>query len=395
LQIIDTVSSSVVNFLFVNLIYTVMEAQFLTSAVRPEERKGHMLQPPLAPPIVTVTADERQQLMHTAKLLQKKYGSYENEEYISALHLNAYKVLPERIAAILSKLGTDFSARQYGAIIFKGVVTVDQDALGPTPPSWREMDNNRLLSYGFISSLLHGAVPSKPVQYFAQRKGGGLIHAIIPDSNMAWSQTGSGSKTELFVHTEDAFLFNPADFLSFLYLRNEEQVPSMLYSIRSHGHADPVLKPLFQHIYKCPKDANYATDEAAGEGIATAVLYGNAEAPFIRFDAAEQIYNEQAGQTDEAMKNLKAYWEEARKLIYNGFIPDAGDLIFVNNHLCAHGRNAFTAGFRNENGTMVPCERRLMLRMMSKTSLIQIQSVAHPQNPYLVMEEHYGKVYES
>jgi L-asparagine oxygenase len=374
-------------------LHTVMEAQFLTSAVSPEERKGRMLQPPPAPPIVTVTAEERQQLMHTAKLLQKKYGSYENAEYISALHLNAYKVLPERIAAILSKLGTDFSARQYGAIIFKGLIDVDQKALGPTPASWREMDNNRLLSYGFVSSLLHGAVPSKPVQYFAQRKGGGLIHAIIPDNNMAWSQTGSGSKTELFVHTEDAFLFNAADFLSFLYLRNEEQVPSMLYSIRSHGNPDSVLKPLFQHIYKCPKDANYATDEAAGEGITTSVLYGNAETPFIRFDAAEQIYNEQANQSPEAMKNLVAYWEQARQLIYKGFIPDAGDLIFVNNHLCAHGRSAFTAGFKNENGKMVPCERRLMLRMMSKTSLIQIQSVAHPQNPYLVMEEHYGKVY--
>lgn len=69
-------------------------------------------------------------------------------------------------------------------------------------------------------------------------------------------------------------------------------------------------------------------------------------------------------------------------------------MIFVNNHLCAHGRNAFMAGYRNENGRMVKCERRLMLRMMSKTSLIGIQSVAHPENPYLVMEEHYGEVYD-
>lgn len=348
---------------------------------------------PLAPAIITVSADERAKLTKTGKALKEIYGSYENPAFISMLHLNAFKILPERIARLLSRMGADFSAQQYGAIVLKGLIEVDQEALGPTPASWRDMEPEKMMEYGFISALLHGVVPSKPVEYFAQRKGGGLLHAIIPDSNMAWSQTGSGSRTDLFVHTEDAFLFNAADFLSFLYLRNEEQVPSMLYSIRSHGKLNPALECLFDPIYKCPKDANYDTEEALGEGANTAVLYGNRNTPFIRFDAAEQIYNKEAGQLPEAMDNLVNFWAEAKTLIYNDFIPEAGDMIFVNNHLCAHGRNAFMAGYRNENGEMVKCERRLMLRMMSKTSLIGIQSVAHPENPYLVMEEHYGKVY--
>ncbi|WP_142686707.1 taurine catabolism dioxygenase TauD [Chitinophaga polysaccharea] len=349
---------------------------------------------PLAPAIITVSAEERAKLTKTGKALKEIYGNCENPAFISMLHLNAFKILPERIARLLSRMGADFSAQQYGAIVLKGLVDVDQEELGPTPASWREMDPEKLVEYGFISALLHGVVPSKPVEYFAQRRGGGLLHAIIPDNNMAWSQTGSGSRTDLFVHTEDAFLFNAADFLSFLYLRNEEQVPSMLYSIRSHGKPGPALECLFEPIYKCPKDANYDTDEALGEGVHTSVLYGNRNTPFIRFDAAEQIYNKEAGQLPEAMENLVNFWREAKTLIYNDFIPEAGDMIFVNNHLCAHGRSAFTAGYRNENGRMVKCERRLMLRMMSKTSLIGIQSVAHPENPYLVMEEHYGKVYD-
>ncbi|WP_160711700.1 TauD/TfdA family dioxygenase [Chitinophaga solisilvae] len=372
-----------------------METQLLTATINPETHNNIVYQPPMEPAVITITSDERAEITRIGKALKNIYGSYENPKYISMLHLNAYRILPERIASELSLLGTDFSSNQYGALVLKGLVSVDQDALGPTPPSWREMEQERMMEYGFISSLLHGAVPSKPVEYFAQRKGGGLLHAIIPEQDMAWSQTGAGSKTELFVHTEDAFLFNAADFLSFLYLRNEEQVPSMLYSIRSHHKDDPVLKALFEPVYKCPKDANYATDEAIGEGVHTSVLYGNRDAPFIRFDAAEQIYNKEAGQSPEALENLKAFWQEARQLIYSSFIPEAGDMIFVNNHLCAHGRNAFLAGFRNENGSLVPCERRLMLRMMSKTSLIHIQSVAHPANPYLVMEEHYGKVYEA
>lgn len=354
--------------------------------------KGLNYRPPMVPLIIDVTDEERQQILVTGRILKKQYKTYDNPEYISFLHLNAYQMLPERIAKILSHFGSDFSEKQFGAIVFKGLVSVDQDALGKTPPSWRETDYNKMVDYGFISSLLHGAVPSKPVEYYVQRKGGGLLHAVIPDEKMAFSQTGSGSKTELFIHTEDAFLLNPADFLSFLYLRNEERVPSMLYSIRSHGKTNKIMKELFKPIYKCPKDANYDEDEAIGHSPTTSVLYGNEEAPFIRFDAAEQIYNKNADQSPEALENLIAFWEQAKELIYNRFIPDAGDLIFVNNHLCAHGRSAFVAGLKTVDGQLVKCERRQMLRMMSKASLINIRSVTHPENPYLIMEEHYGKV---
>jgi hypothetical protein len=348
--------------------------------------------PPLAPLIIDITPRERAAITRLGDMLALAFGSYENPAFTAELHLHAFQLLPERISRILSSFGTDFSATQYGAIVLRGLVNVDQDKLGPTPPNYKQVDYTKINNYGFICSLLHGAVPSKPVQYYAQRKGGGLMHAIIPDEKMSHTQTGSGSRTDLFVHTEDAFLFNAADFLSFLFLRNEEHVPSSLYSIRSHGPLD--IDDLFRPIYKCPKDANYDTDNAKGEEVMTAVLYGNRENPFIRFDAAEQIYNEAAGQSAEAMGHLRTFWEEARQLIYSDFIPESGDLIFVNNHLCAHGRNAFVAGYRNENGVMVECERRMMLRMMSKTSLIGIRGVTHTDDPYLVMEEHYGRIFK-
>lgn len=347
---------------------------------------------PTRPLIIEITPQERNILSNVGNLLIKAFETYENPEYIAALHLYAFQLLPERITRILSQFGTDFSGSQYGAIIFQGILEIDQDTLGPTPPNWREVDYGKLNKYGFISSLLHGAVPSKPVQYYAQRKGGGLMHAVIPDEKMAATQTGSGSKTDLYVHTEDAFLLNQADFLSFLYLRNEERVPSTLYSIRSHGEINETMEKLFEAIYQCPKDANY--DEEATVGPTTSVLYGNKKLPFIRFDAAEQIFNDNAGQTPEALYNLTEFWNEAKELINSEYIPNSGDLIFVNNHLCAHGRNAFVAGQREENGEILKCERRLMLRMMSKTSLIHMRSATQTNDPYFVMEEHLGKIFD-
>lgn len=349
--------------------------------------------PPMAPLIVEVSPRERTTITKIAEVLCHAYESYESPDYIAALHLNAFQFLPERITKILNRFGADFSETQYGALVFKGLVEVDQEALGPTPARWQEADYEKLKKYGFVCTLLHGAVPSKPVQYYAQRKGGGLMHPIIPDEKLSFSQTGSGSKTDLYVHTEDAFLFNPADFLSFLYLRNEECVPSSLYSIRSHGATHGVMKELLKPMYRCPKDANYNIVESNENEVVTSVLYGNKKWPFIRFDAAEQIFNKDAQQSPEALRNLTQFWEEARNYIYSDFIPEAGDLIFVNNHLCAHGRGAFNAGYKNEKGTMVKCERRQMMRMMSKTSLINIRNVTHTDDPYLIMEEHFGKLF--
>ncbi|GAA3652917.1 taurine catabolism dioxygenase TauD [Flavivirga jejuensis] len=350
--------------------------------------------PPMAPLIIEITPKEQNTIMRIGHLLTQAFDSYEDVNYISKIHLYAFQFLPERITRLLNNFSTDFSKNQYGAIVFRGLIDVDQEALGATPPSWQSVDYKKLNIYGFICSLLHGAIPSKPVQYFAQRKGGGIMHAIIPDANMDYSQTGSGSKTDLFVHTEDAFLYNQADFISLLYLRNEEEVPSSLYSIRSHGAIDHDMNALFEEIYKCPKDGNYNIENEKVNDELTSILYGNKEWPFMRFDAAEQIFNEKVEQSPKAMKNLLRFWNKAKSLIYNKFIPDSGDLIFVNNHLCAHGRSSFVAGQKMKNGNIIKCERRQMLRMMSKTSLINIRHVTHINDPYLIIEEHYGKLFD-
>jgi len=367
-------------------VYTPNKSQLLSKTTKHS--------PPMSPLIVEVTPKERNTIMRIGTLLSQAFDSYENSDYISKIHLHAYQLLPERIIKILSDFGTDFSPTQYGAIVFRGLVDVDQEALGATPPSWQKADPKKFNIYGYICSLLHGAIPSKPVQYFAQRKGGGIMHAIIPDAKMDYSQTGSGSKTDLFVHTEDAFLYNQADYISLLYLRNEEEVPSSLYSIRSHGSLENEMKNLFEPIYKCPKDANYDTEQTIENEVLTSILYGNKEWPFMRFDAAEQIFNENIEQSPEALTNLLNFWTKARNLIYTDFIPDAGDIIFVNNHLCAHGRSSFVAGVKNKNGKSLKCERRQMLRMMSKTSLINIRDVTHTNDPYLIMEEHYGQLFK-
>lgn len=343
----------------------------------------------LLPYSIEITAPERKMIKEAAEHLQKKYGSFENREFVTHVHQLASYFLPERILAVAAAFASDFSKDQYGAVIFKDMMDIDQGKIGSTPPNWQSADYSKFNLFGFVCALLHGALPSKPVQYFSQRKGGGLIHAIIPDEKMRETQTGSGSATDLYVHTEDAFLKNQADFLSFMYIRNEEQVPSTLYSIRSHESVEG-FRALFNPIFKIPKDANLQNEEDE-EDVLDSVLYGNQELPFMRFDAAEQLFNPNIKQTDLAHHALNKFWEEAKHLVYSDFTPQAGDVILVNNHLCAHGRSAFRAGIRNIDGVEYSCERRIMLRMMSKVSLIDMRGHTLTEDPFFVIEEHLGK----
>ncbi|MEN5307767.1 TauD/TfdA family dioxygenase [Chryseobacterium cucumeris] len=347
----------------------------------------------LLPTVIEVTSQERRMIKDAALHLQKKYDTYENRDFIKHVHQLASYFLPERILNIAADFASDFSENQYGALVFTGLMDIDQEEIGSTPPNWQSADYSKFNLYGFACALIHGALPSKPVQYYSQRKGGGLIHAIIPDEKMKETQTGSGSSTDLYVHTEDAFLKHQADFLSFMYVRNEEQVPSTLYSIRSHESIGEKYRALFDPIYKIPKDANLETANSEEETL-DSVLYGNYNLPFMRFDAAEQLFNSSIRQSDEAQHTLHEFWEEARHLIYSGFTPQAGDVILVNNHLCAHGRSAFRAGIRNIDGVEQPCERRIMLRMMSKVSLIDMRAHTLTEDPFFVIEEHLGKNFQ-
>mgnify|MGYP006185315209 FL=1 len=73
-------------------------------------KENFAYQIPTSPLIVEITPQERNILSNVGALLEKAFKSYENPDYIEALHLYSFQLLPERIARILSRFGTDFSA---------------------------------------------------------------------------------------------------------------------------------------------------------------------------------------------------------------------------------------------------------------------------------------------
>ncbi len=101
----------------------------------------------MGPLIIDVTLKERASISNVANILLKAFGHYEHPDYISALHLNAFQLLPERIAGILSRFGTDFSRNQYGALVFRGLNGSRSRCTWPYPAL---VERNRLQQAGEV-----------------------------------------------------------------------------------------------------------------------------------------------------------------------------------------------------------------------------------------------------
>jgi L-asparagine oxygenase len=366
--------------------------EFATKAIKqafaPESEE---VDRPLVPKRIIVMPRERQKIADLAEWLHRKYGHFDDPLFNQRLYEIAYQKMPKRIVRVLSAFAGDFSYHQYGAIVFTGLVSIDQDKLGPTPATYNEADNEKTINYGFISALMHGLVRGVMIMQQQQRMGkkGGLLHHIIPNPDKVDSQTGEGT-VKLEVHTEDPYLYAAARFLSMMFLRNYEQAPSMLYSIRSHDLTKSYVEDLFKKDFLFPLDDNFPDAEKNKYKTKESVLWGNPVLPFLRYDPSEQ-QGEKSEQSEEAKGTLDRFGADVRPLIYQEYIPQPGDFVMVNNLLCCHGRGAFEAGVTWVNGFKVPCEKRWMLRMMSAGSAIDNFPYIHEQTRNLVIEKHFGE----
>ncbi|MBK8483882.1 MAG: taurine catabolism dioxygenase TauD [Saprospiraceae bacterium] len=353
---------------------------------------------PLAPMIIEVTPEERKRITRIANYLLKAYKKFDDRIFIDMLHIHAHKLLPERILKILSTFASDFSYTQYGAIIFRGLVDVDQNALGNTPVEFRFSNSDKLAIYNIISFLIHGALRAYPIIQQCQRNGkeGGYSHSIIPTEGKELTQTGEGSEDALWIHTEDSWIYSSAAFMTMFFLRNFERAPSKLYSIRSHDLMKPYIDKLYLKIFKFPMDANLQKTGEKIDEMAESILFGNRLLPFLRFDPVEQLKNPLANQTPEAYEALKLFSNDAKDLIYDKYIPEPGDLILINNRLCCHGRGSFKAGINMVGNIETRCEKRWMIRVLSAASRMEIFQFEQEENGVtegVVCEKHFGTLY--
>jgi L-asparagine oxygenase len=227
-----------------------------------------------------------------------------------------------------------------GAIVLRGLRAPDVP-LGPTPPSWSETAPGATPHWD-ATLLLLASTLGRAFGWEGQQDGR-LVHDIVPSKGHEQEQTGASSTVVLSAHTEDAFHPGRANLLLLACLRNHDDVPTSLASVR-HARLSAIERTLLERptLPILPDDSYDEGDEpAAAAAPDVATLWDGDGGLRIRYDPAYTPL-EQADQDYRAAYDwLSGELERVAVDVPLG----AGDVLVVDNDVAVHGRQPFQARY--------------------------------------------------
>jgi L-asparagine oxygenase len=297
--------------------------------------------------IFHLSADEAAWIETMTLGLVKQYGGPEDEELLHELPLLASELpLSER-----RFLRTFALEDRLGYCVLRGH-TIDQSRIGPTPAHWRDRPVPTPEFAEEILLLLLGALLGEPFGWKTQQDAR-LVHDIFPIKGYETEQMGIGSTDLLTLHTEDAFHPWRADYLLLECLRNPRRIATIVsepdLSVLGAAHLDILTEPNFlirpddSHLaqHNATKGVDAEFHEIAsmkGDNNRVAVLYGPRNHPYMRIDP---FFMETPD--DPAARAALAAVDELLEASCEQVVLEPGDVLVVNNHRMAHGREAFDA----------------------------------------------------
>ena len=261
---------------------------------------------------------------------------------------------PHHLPVGLGRFLGEFRRTEPGAACLVHGFPVDDADLGPTPGHWSAPDRESELSHKIYLAICAMAL-GEPFTWLGQQDNH-LIMNIVPIQGDERNQSGHGSQTLLEFHTEDGFNPHRCDYLLLLGLRNHDQVPTILASVRDLDLKPETRTILAQDRFHILPDherirqlAAYDPDHPVLAGLRqlqhqpppVAVLYGNQLNPYLRIDRPFMtcIKGDLAAERalDELMDELTRVQQDV--------IVEPGSLLVVDNHLAVHGRRPFHARY--------------------------------------------------
>ncbi len=222
-----------------------------------------------------------------------------------------------------------------GGILFHGLA-IDQDAMGESPQdevAFEAKDRDPVTE----AALLAFAAAAGEVFSFARQHRGALIQNVSPVPGHEYDAVGTGSRSLLDWHSEDAFDDAHPQFVGLLCVRGDERVQTALAPvdrIALSDRDDAILRePRFMH----------GIDKASGgtgrpeDGVQGPALYGDNGNRFVRIDmdCAAAVSGD-----EEAAEALQHFHDGADKEgIY--VTLRAGDILLFDNRRVMHARTPF------------------------------------------------------
>lgn len=261
---------------------------------------------------------------------------YRDDEAFEALLADAKAALieadPETVALI-----EQFARAEVpdGGILFHGL-HVDQDAMGESPQdeeAFQEKDREpateaALMAFGTVAGEIFS---------FARQHGGTLIQNVTPVKGHEYDAVGTGSRSLLDWHSEDAFDDAHPQFVGLFCVRGDERVQTALAPvdrIELTADEEAVLRePRFMH----------GIDKASGgtgrpeDGVRGVALYGEDDKRFVRIDmdCAAAVEGDEA-----AAAAYKTFHDGANEAGLYVTLQE-GDLFLFDNRRVMHARTPF------------------------------------------------------
>ncbi|SER28274.1 guanitoxin biosynthesis L-enduracididine beta-hydroxylase GntD [Lentzea albida] len=299
--------------------------------------------------IYTLSSEEAAEAENLTLRLAKEYSGPADEQLLRDLPLLAAE-LPVGQRRFLR----DFALEdELGYAVVRGH-TIDDARIGPTPEHWRGRPVPTPEFAEEILLLLHGSLLGEPFGWKTQQDAR-LVHDIFPIKGFETEQMGIGSTDTLTLHTEDAFHPWRADYLLLECLRNPDKVATIVSEPDLRSLDADVLELLHEPNFLIrPDDSHLAKhnvtkgvdaefseiDEMKADDNRVAVLYGSREHPYIRIDP---YFMETP--TDPAARRALQAVSDLLEASCLDVALEPGDVLIINNHRLAHGRQAFQARY--------------------------------------------------
>lgn len=308
---------------------------------------------------LTFTYEENQSLDVLLGALRKDYSSPESTDFLYEAAVIAHE-LPQRVRRFLN----DFRLKEHdGAdVCILSGYQIDEDKIGLTPTDRGSKADLPHTVEEQMLLVLVGSLLGDPIGWSTQQAGH-IVHDVSPVKGQEFDQTGSSSKEELFIHTEDAFHPYRGDYLGMMCLRNRNQASTTVASRDILSNLPPdILKVLFEPRFIIRPDASQfeehdfkKTDEIDEDAFINFLDYSKARIRKMNTEPEPQpiLFGNQAQPyiCVDCFVYMDALDPEAEQAIlsFNELVNSqttelelkAGEICFIDNLRAVHGRKPF------------------------------------------------------
>jgi len=284
--------------------------------------------------IIELTEEEMETIFRLSSYI--KTDSSEEPGLLQKQSTKFANFIPERIIKILqnfSKLGSET-----GFLLIKTKLS-EKDKYTKTPNT-NHLGIGQNTDLAKIQSLfLHSF--SDMIAYEAEGNGS-YFQDIIPIQTMEKQQTSISSRTELEIHTEQAFSKVRPDILSLSCIHGDPNAMTYILPLQTilHNLSSEEIQYLREPQWKIGVDLSfkqYGHEFIEGDIRGPIpILYDSTDDPKLVFDQDLMIgINEKA----EKMKQKIVDIYYTHRIQYN---LKPGEIIFIDNHRATHGRSPFS-----------------------------------------------------